>query len=151
MFWMDGRETRSLLVFLKRFHMWALLFIPSSVSPVVYQPPLLSHTHTINTRSHTSCMPSGNLMGRDASRWSNSLSRCNPLMLNRCYFTVVPPLLRLLFPPTVNPSPPKNLVKMHLSSPLTEVRGEMKDAPLPVYPSKSPIGDYAIHPGAAAS
>lgn len=38
--------------------------------------------------SHTSCMPSGNLMGRAATRWSDSLSRCNPLMLNRCYFIV---------------------------------------------------------------
>lgn len=52
MFWMDGRETRSLLVLLKRFHMWALLFIPSSVSPVVYQPPLLSHTHHKHALTH---------------------------------------------------------------------------------------------------
>lgn len=45
--WTDGRETRPLLVLLKRFHMQALLFIPSSVSPVIYQPPpALTHTHT---------------------------------------------------------------------------------------------------------
>lgn len=84
----------------------------------------LPRTRARNTRSLTSCMPSGNLMGRAASRWFDSLSHCSPLMLNRCNFTVIPPRLRPCFPA------PPNARKR------TKVRGQTGlecDAPSPVY------------------
>lgn len=44
-------------------------------------------------------MPSTNLIGRAVPKWFDSYSCCQPVMLNRCCLTFIPPLLR---PPSLH-------------------------------------------------
>ena len=94
MFWTDGRERHGPYWSSSSASTCRLCFSFPSLSLLSYiSPPPLSRMHRKHAL-HASCMPSGNLMGAATSRWSHSLSRCNLLMLNRCYFIVVGPRLR---------------------------------------------------------